>query len=151
MESTPVNDILAPGAADMEKRAFDVDVEEEKHAEEKYEVLDNKYPFPPLNGVPTEEQQLSFRAIIIGCCLGAGNSTSQISVISNTDSVISQSSQHRTFTSVSKQVGHSVHLSSDPSSVFLLSNRCPDMHRNIWEVAISALRYRHPYNQPSLE
>lgn len=53
--------------------------EEKKHLdEEEAEVLDNKYPFPPLKGIPEDEQQLSIRALVIGVCLGAIVSASNI-------------------------------------------------------------------------
>lgn len=42
------------------------------------EVLDNKFPFPPLKGIPDEDQQISIRALVIGVCLGAIVSASNI-------------------------------------------------------------------------
>lgn len=54
------------------------DVEKSSVAEEDGEILDNKFPFPPLKGTPEETQQLTVRAIVIGCCLGAIVSASNI-------------------------------------------------------------------------
>ena len=41
-------------------------------------ALNNLFPFPPLKGVPEEQQQLSIRALVIGVCLGAVVSASNI-------------------------------------------------------------------------
>lgn len=66
---------------DQEKKQYAIDVDSShagadvEHAEE---VLDNKFPFPPLHGIPEETHQLTFRAIIIGCMLGAVVSASNI-------------------------------------------------------------------------
>lgn len=54
------------------------DEEKKSLQEEEAEVLDNKFPFPPLKGIPDEEQQLSIRALVIGICLGAIVSASNI-------------------------------------------------------------------------
>lgn len=62
---------------DPEKPIFEGD-SNERLIEEEHEILDNKFPFPPLQGIPEEEQQISFRAIAIGCCLGAVVSASNI-------------------------------------------------------------------------
>lgn len=52
--------------------------DEKSFAEEETEVLDNLFPFPPLKGMPDEEQQLSIRALVIGVLLGAVVSASNI-------------------------------------------------------------------------
>lgn len=52
--------------------------DEKVYGEEASDVLDNLFPFPPLKGVPDEEQQLSIRALVIGICLGAIVSASNI-------------------------------------------------------------------------
>jgi OPT oligopeptide transporter protein len=41
-------------------------------------VLDNKFPFPPLHGIPEEDHIITFRALIIGAALGAVVSASNI-------------------------------------------------------------------------
>lgn len=48
-----------------------------EHEEEQI-ILDNKFPFPPLHGVPDEEQQITFRALFVGCMLGAVVSASNL-------------------------------------------------------------------------
>lgn len=63
-----------------EKDMF-VDIDGEKHPiddEEETELLDNRFPFPPLKGIPEEEQQLTVRALVVGICLGAVVSASNI-------------------------------------------------------------------------
>jgi len=57
-----------------------VNVEDEKSfgEEEENEILDNLFPFPPLKGIPDEEQQLSIRALVVGIVLGAVVSASNI-------------------------------------------------------------------------
>jgi hypothetical protein len=63
-----------------EKDMF-VDIDGEKEPiveEEEAEILDNMYPFPPLKGIPEEEQQLTVRALVVGVCLGAIVSASNI-------------------------------------------------------------------------
>ena len=54
------------------------DAEHEEEHEEDHVILDNKFPFPPLHGVPTEEQQITFRALFVGCMLGAIVSASNL-------------------------------------------------------------------------
>lgn len=62
-----------------EKDMFvDIDGEKTPVEEEESEILDNMYPFPPLKGIPEEEQQLTVRALVIGICLGAVVSASNI-------------------------------------------------------------------------
>ncbi|POS73234.1 oligopeptide transporter [Diaporthe helianthi] len=62
-----------------EKDMFvDIDGEKTPVDEEENEILDNMFPFPPLKGVPEEEQQLTVRALVIGICLGAVVSASNI-------------------------------------------------------------------------
>lgn len=62
-----------------EKREPSITAEDEKDFDEdEGEVLNNLFPFPPLKGVPEEEQQLSIRALVIGICLGAVVSASNI-------------------------------------------------------------------------
>lgn len=61
-----------------EKEMF-VDVDGEKEPiEDETEILDNRFPFPPLKGVPEEEQQLTVRALVVGVLLGAVVSASNI-------------------------------------------------------------------------
>lgn len=55
-----------------------LDVAEEKSVLETEEVLDPLFPFPPLENVPIETTQLTIRAILIGCALGAVVSASNI-------------------------------------------------------------------------
>lgn len=56
-----------------------VNYEDEKNSDaDELEVLDNLFPFPPLKGIPDEEQQFSVRALVIGICLGAVVSASNI-------------------------------------------------------------------------
>lgn len=54
------------------------DVNSHDEHEEEDIILDNKFPFPPLHGVPTEEQQITFRALFVGCMLGAVVSASNL-------------------------------------------------------------------------
>jgi hypothetical protein len=56
----------------------DIDNDRERELEEMHAVLDNKFPFPKLHGIPDQEQQITFRAILLGCCLGAVVSASNI-------------------------------------------------------------------------
>lgn len=61
-----------------EKEMF-VDIDGDKEPiEDETEILDNRFPFPPLKGVPDEEQQLTVRALVVGVCLGAVVSASNI-------------------------------------------------------------------------
>lgn len=62
-----------------EKKEASFNYEDEKSdVEEEEGMLDNLFPFPPLKGVPDEEQQLSIRALVIGILLGAVVSASNI-------------------------------------------------------------------------
>lgn len=62
-----------------EKDMFvDIDGEKNPIDEDESEVLDNRFPFPPLKGIPEEEQQLTIRALVVGICLGAVVSASNI-------------------------------------------------------------------------
>lgn len=66
---------------DADKKTYSVDVNDRRDHEEfddPHEVLDNKFPFPPMKGLPEEDHQITFRAILIGCCLGAVVSASNI-------------------------------------------------------------------------
>lgn len=64
----------------QDKKEDYVNFEDEKNYEgkEEAEMLNNLFPFPPLKGVPDEEQQLSIRALVIGIMLGAIVSASNI-------------------------------------------------------------------------
>lgn len=63
----------------QDKKEDYVNFEDEKtDEEEEVEMLDNLFPFPPLKGIPDEEQQLSVRALVIGIMLGAVVSASNI-------------------------------------------------------------------------
>jgi hypothetical protein len=63
----------------QDKKEDYINFEDEKlYEEEDGEMLDNLFPFPPLKGVPDEEQQLSIRALVIGIMLGAVVSASNI-------------------------------------------------------------------------
>lgn len=57
---------------------FNVVDEKSLNDETETERLDNLFPFPPLKGIPDEDQQLSIRALVIGVCLGAIVSASNI-------------------------------------------------------------------------
>jgi hypothetical protein len=62
-----------------EKDMFvDIDGEKTPVDEEESEILDNMFPFPPLKGIPEEEQQLTVRALVVGICLGGVVSASNI-------------------------------------------------------------------------
>ncbi|CZT00208.1 related to permeases-unknown function [Rhynchosporium agropyri] len=50
----------------------------QEHHDDSHEVLDNKFPFPPLKNVPEEGAQITIRALVLGCCLGAIVSASNI-------------------------------------------------------------------------
>jgi len=65
---------------DADKKTYSVDVNDSDRDgyEDPHAVLDNKFPFPPLHGIPEEDQQITFRALLLGCCLGAIVSASNI-------------------------------------------------------------------------
>jgi len=63
---------------DADKKTYSVDINSEQEEEDPHAVLDNKFPFPPLKGVPEEGAQITFRALLLGCCLGAIVSASNI-------------------------------------------------------------------------
>lgn len=65
------------GSNERNPNAYEDDEKKEPRQEEE-EILDNLFPFPPLRGIPDEEQQLSVRALVIGCALGAIVSASNI-------------------------------------------------------------------------
>lgn len=67
-----------PHSAGEKDMFVDIDGEKNPIDEDEHEVLDNRYPFPPLKGVPEEEQQLTVRALVVGICLGAVVSASNI-------------------------------------------------------------------------
>ncbi|KAH9219269.1 OPT oligopeptide transporter protein-domain-containing protein [Leptodontidium sp. 2 PMI_412] len=56
----------------------EIDSDRDRELEDMHAVLDNKFPFPKLHGIPDQEQQITFRAILLGCCLGAVVSASNI-------------------------------------------------------------------------
>ncbi|KAL2060678.1 hypothetical protein VTL71DRAFT_9319 [Oculimacula yallundae] len=64
---------------EADKKTYSVDINgSEREEEDPHAVLDNKFPFPPLHGVPEEGAQITIRALLIGCCLGAIVSASNI-------------------------------------------------------------------------
>ncbi|KAG4413478.1 hypothetical protein IFR04_013379 [Cadophora malorum] len=66
---------------DVDKKTYSVDVTDNEHDqnyEDPHAVLDNKFPFPKLHGLPEEGSQITLRALLIGCCLGAVVSASNI-------------------------------------------------------------------------
>ncbi|KAH8646364.1 OPT oligopeptide transporter [Xylariales sp. PMI_506] len=74
------------GQVDVEKApginespdAFEVFEDEKEPLAHEEEILDHRFPFPPLSGIIGEEQQLTIRAILIGSCLGAVVSASNL-------------------------------------------------------------------------
>lgn len=67
-----------PHSAGEKEMFVDIDGEKNPIDEDESEVLDNRFPFPPLKGIPDEEQQLTVRALVVGVCLGAVVSASNI-------------------------------------------------------------------------
>lgn len=67
-----------PHSAGEKDMFVDIDGEKTPVDEEESEILDNRFPFPPLKGAPEEEQQLTVRALVVGICLGAVVSASNI-------------------------------------------------------------------------
>ena len=66
---------------DTDKKTYSVDVNDNEHdhdSEDPHAILDNKFPFPKLHGLPEEGSQITLRALLIGCCLGAVVSASNI-------------------------------------------------------------------------
>ncbi|KAH7327129.1 OPT oligopeptide transporter protein-domain-containing protein [Rhexocercosporidium sp. MPI-PUGE-AT-0058] len=66
---------------DVDKKTYSVDISDndrDREEEDMHAVLDNKFPFPKLHGIPEEDHQITVRAILIGCCLGAVVSASNI-------------------------------------------------------------------------
>lgn len=65
-----------------EKKAYSIDVNDasgiDVDGDDQHQILDNKFPFPPLHGIPDEDRQLTFRALIVGCALGAIVSASNL-------------------------------------------------------------------------
>lgn len=80
MDSQHITQIRVDDTYPEKEPVYNVDIGDidEKPEEEDHEILDHNYPFPPLKGIPSEEQQLTFRAIIIGSLLGAVVSASNI-------------------------------------------------------------------------
>lgn len=67
-----------PHSAGEKDMFVDIDGEKNPIDEDETEILDNRFPFPPLKGVPEEEQQLTVRALVVGILLGAVVSASNI-------------------------------------------------------------------------
>lgn len=82
MESEKINDKRSQEQeVPMDKTPYAVDIDSSENTAEfddEHAVLDNQFPFPPLHGIPDEDRQLTVRALVIGCLLGAVVSASNI-------------------------------------------------------------------------
>ncbi|KAI0066782.1 oligopeptide transporter, partial [Artomyces pyxidatus] len=76
MSTAFVEDVYAPGLAHRGSAGSSIDEKrvddgEAKHEPETYATFDVSRPFPIDPTEPEETHQLTFRAVIVGCCLGA--------------------------------------------------------------------------------